>query len=650
MVKPVLARALVALCVFLAPALTTRANAQSLYGATPGATSQLYLISPANGGFTAIGDIGFGITGLAFHPQTGELYGTQAGVPGDVFDRNLIKIDTATGRGTIVGPVGLGFGGIADIAFRADGTLFGWSETTDDLITINLTTGAGTVVGNSGVSTRGSGLAFNAAGTLYLAGSNGNGPLRTVNTASGITTIVATLTGAPQPTQPIPAMKFHPVSDVLYAVNRTINTPFAGHLITINTTTGVVTTIGTTVPRIDALAWSPVPQPPPPVPTAFPPTITQIANQVVPQNGSLTVPFTIAGAILPSALRVSVSSSTPPLFPVAPSTLSTTCNSAGSCSLHLAPADGRAGHALITLSVFDGFYTTSTNFLVTVVAVRPSTPAVVLANVVGSGIVVTWLPPESGPTMAYAIAWGTATGAANLPTQIVPGTETRLDFSSLPNGTYFFRVYAVGTGDLSPPSPQASATVTAGAAAPGPPPTLEAALISGGFRGTWRAPLGGATPTLYEVHVGTTPGASNVGSSTTPGLSLDMPVGPGSYWTRTRAVSGGATGAWSSSVQIPVGAGPCAGPPGVPVLLPVMSRSGLVTFTWWPMGAAADTYQVQVSFGAGLPPAGSASTSGPGTSLVVGALTSGSFAARVVATNACGSSAPSNEVAFTITP
>ena len=233
--------------------------------------------------------------------------------------------------------------------------------------------------------------------------------------------------------------------------------------------------------------------------------------------------------------------------------------------------------------------------------------------------------------------------------QLVPGTETRFDFSSLPNGTYFFRVHAVGTGDLSPPSPQTSATVSSGAAAPGPPLALEAALTSSGFRGSWRAPLFGATPTLYEVHVGTALGLSNVGSMTTPGLSFDAPVGPGSYWTRTRASSGGSTGTWSSSVQIPVGAGACTSAPGVPILLPVTTTSGQVTFTWWPMGAAAETYQLQVSLAPGLAPAGTLSTTGPGTSLVW-AHPSGSFAARVVAVNACGVSARSNEVAFTITP
>ena len=79
------------------------------------------------------------------------------------------------------------------------------------------------------------------------------------------------------------------------------------------------------------------------------------------------------------------------------------------------------------------------------------------------------------------------------------------------------------------------------------------------------------------------------------------------------------------------------------------TTTGRVTFTWVPIGVAADSYQVQISPGAGLAPIASLATDGAGASLVW-AQTSGSFAARVVASNACGSSARSNELAFTIQP
>src|SRR5207244_3755864 len=150
----------------------------------------------------------------------------------------------------------------------------------DDLIRINISTGAGTIVANAGISTFGSGLAFDANGTLWLAGKGSSGALLTVNTTTGLITIVIpAMTGSPKPGYPMPAMKFHPGTGVLYAANK-IRFPFepggpASNLVTINTTTGVITNIGPSLPRMDALTFFVPPPPPPPTPpTAFPPTIT----------------------------------------------------------------------------------------------------------------------------------------------------------------------------------------------------------------------------------------------------------------------------------------------------------------------------------------------------------------------------------------
>lgn len=88
----------------LAAALTGSggpAQAALLYGAEGGLFSQvnLYLIDPTTGAVTStIGPIGFGVTGLAFDPIPGTLFGvtTTSG------DRQLITIDPATGAGTVV--------------------------------------------------------------------------------------------------------------------------------------------------------------------------------------------------------------------------------------------------------------------------------------------------------------------------------------------------------------------------------------------------------------------------------------------------------------------------------------------------------------------------------------------------------------------
>jgi hypothetical protein len=247
-------------------AVPTTASGQLLYGAESGNDSRLYLINPTTGAATPIGEIGVGVGAMAFHPVTGVLYGVTA--PDDAnAPRNLIQIDTGSGRGTVIGPIGLANATIADIAFNPfDGTLFGWSEMTSDLITINLTTGAGTIVADAGITTVGGGLAFQTTpqgsthNIAFLMGDGGNGPMRYVNTDTGQTQVFTTTSGSPAPGLPIAAMKYRPVTNVLFAIQTTAFPnpgPPSSVLVTIDPD-GVMHPVGPTAPRLDALAWSPL--------------------------------------------------------------------------------------------------------------------------------------------------------------------------------------------------------------------------------------------------------------------------------------------------------------------------------------------------------------------------------------------------------
>lgn len=231
---------------------STATEAQVLYaadGAGGNSTTNLYIVNPATGAVVStIGPIGFPVTGLAFHPATGVLYGTTGG---EVGTPSLVSIDTLTGAGTLIGANGQG--PVADISFRADGTLFGWSEGSDDLVTISLATGVATVVSDSGLGTSGSGIAFSPSGTLFFAGSGSNGMLRTIDPATGAPTDVAVMTGGPAPNR-VNAMAFNSAG-VLFGSVR------GGTLVTINTTTAAVTTVGSTgLSSLDALAFGPAAQ------------------------------------------------------------------------------------------------------------------------------------------------------------------------------------------------------------------------------------------------------------------------------------------------------------------------------------------------------------------------------------------------------
>jgi CSLREA domain-containing protein len=387
---------------------------------------------------------------------------------------------------------------------------------------------------------------------------------------------------------------------------------------------------------------------PTPSPTTGPPVLTAIPDQIVPQNGSTTVSFSISGAIIAYALRVSATSSNPALFPEMASSVA--CTQVGACILRLTPADGRSGSATVTVTVTDGALAAVRSFTAAVATARPTAPEVVLANTIGSGVVLTWSEPAGGLPMAYAITWGTTPTDWNLPMQLVAATDGRFEFSALPAGTYYFRVQAIGTSDLSPASPPATATVTTSAAVPGPPQALQVAASNSGLQAWWRASFIGAAPTLYDVQIGTALGRSDVADPTVPEPSLNATPGAGSYWVRTRAMTGGAVGAWSSSVQVPVGSATCTSAPGTPILLPVTTSASTANLTWWPgPGDVAATYELQLAPGAGLAPIRTLATDGPGTSVVWTPFT-GRFAVRIAARNACGTSVRSNEVSFTVRP
>ena len=230
------------------------AEAASLYAVNGagGASSSLYTLDSTTGAATLVGATGTNhVTGLAVDPITGVLYGVRSDFFGSG-DTQLLTIDKTTGAATVVGTTGHQ---IPDITFRADGTLFGWSEAPgdalgfDDLVMIDLVSGAATKVGNSGLDTSNTGLGFDNSGVLWL--KNGS-LLHTVDPATGLGSgALIALTDSPQNT-----LAFDPNSDTPFTIRRISGTSL---LQTFDTGTGVVTTVGDTgVAGLSALAFEPV--------------------------------------------------------------------------------------------------------------------------------------------------------------------------------------------------------------------------------------------------------------------------------------------------------------------------------------------------------------------------------------------------------
>jgi hypothetical protein len=251
--------------VFIAATIALAAPGQAsavLYGATGtgSGTGTLGTIDPTTGVFTPVGPINdatgqnLRVTGLAIDATNGILYGSTSNTS-PVAPGSLIIIDTATGAATVVG--GYGFSGqtMADITFLPDGTLLGWLEAADDdLFTIDIATGAATKVGESGLGTSGSGLAADATGTVFFAGSSSDGPLRTIDPSTGAPTVVATLSGSPIDGFSNMAALAFDENGTLFGVNLALRGEEA-YLVTIDTETGEITSVGLTVDRLDSIVF-----------------------------------------------------------------------------------------------------------------------------------------------------------------------------------------------------------------------------------------------------------------------------------------------------------------------------------------------------------------------------------------------------------
>jgi hypothetical protein len=257
-------------CALAALVFAPRVDASVLYASTAaGASGELYIINAANG--AVVQDVGplndassvnYPITGLAFNPNTGVLYGSTGN--NSAVPAQLVTINPATAAVTVIGSFNAGpvnSGGtpatMADIAFDAAGNLYGvGSIGGPQLYSINTVTGQATVIGGTGLtSTTGGGIAISSSGVFY--GTPTAGRFGTYNSVTGAYTNIA------NPVKPVGggygALDFD--GSVLYGLNVGAGSPPPSHLVTIDPTTGAVTDLGASVDSLDAIAFAPVPEP-----------------------------------------------------------------------------------------------------------------------------------------------------------------------------------------------------------------------------------------------------------------------------------------------------------------------------------------------------------------------------------------------------
>lgn len=154
------------------------------------ATNLLSAIDTATGVATVIGSsTPFG--GETWTGMSGATDGTMYASSTNITRSTLYTVDLGTGAVTVIGEI-TNAPAIIDIAINANGEMFGVDIVNDNLIKIDPATGAGTVVGSVGTNANyAQGMDFDEeSGVLYWAAYTSSGELRIIDTSTGASAVV----------------------------------------------------------------------------------------------------------------------------------------------------------------------------------------------------------------------------------------------------------------------------------------------------------------------------------------------------------------------------------------------------------------------------------------------------------------------------
>ena len=185
----------------------------------------------------------------------------------------------------------------------------------------------------------------------------------------------------------------------------------------------------------------------------------------------------------------------------------------------------------------------------------PGAPQNLTGSNTSAAISLQWTAPLSGCSAApsnYRLEIGSAPGSNNLSNVSVGAVTTvTIPATSVPAGSYYFRVRAQNAVGTSP----ASNELTLRYGAPGAPGGLTFSTASARLTLSWNAPTGGGSVAGYILEVGSVSGSSNGGSYPLPASSttLSTALPPrGTYFMRIRAQNSAGAGAPSNEVKLVV--------------------------------------------------------------------------------------------------
>ena len=272
-------------------------------------------------------------------------------------------------------------------------------------------------------------------------------------------------------------------------------------------------------------------------------------------------------------------------------------------------------------------------------------PTGLVGTAARNAVTLTWQAPAT-PAAAverYLLEVGFQPGTTA--TTFPLGTATSLS-TNAPDGVFFVRVRAVTGAGLSGASNEVR-LVTGQAGPPDPPLALQAASLGLTMGVQWTENPSGPSVTGYLLEAGSGPGQSDLARLSLPPnpSAITGQVQPGTYFLRLRAFNAAGLSAPSNEA---VATAPSACPvPAAPVGVVATPTPGAVALSWsQPAGAPVTGYRLDVGSVSGASNIGSFALQAA-TSVQTPA-PAGNYFIRVRATNVCGASPPSPQVAFTV--
>ncbi len=325
-------------------------------------------------------------------------------------------------------------------------------------------------------------------------------------------------------------------------------------------------------------------------------------------------------------------------------TINTAADAAGARTLTVVNPDGQTATLAAALTVGT-------------VANQPPVFGLVPANRTlfdaGSGATTGALRFQVGDPEGAAV---TVTASSSNPA-VIPSANIQLGGTGIERALAITSAGAFGSSTITLTASDGASTTTtsfvvtvAQSTVPTPPQNLTATVIRNTLVFAWQAPASAVTEPVigYRLEAGLTPGGllGALALGDTLGYTLSAPSGV--FYLRVRAVTVAGTSAPSNEVRVAAGD---AEAPLPPQALLATVQGTLVTVQWTenPLGPVIAGYQIQAGSAAGLTDIGAAPLDATVRSFTVDA-PPGTYFLRVLAVNAAGASAPSNEAAITPGP